>query len=136
MGSASLNIKSNPSAWRLFWFVTLPVFVASFALAVSQPDTTFFLYLFFAGPLLLVLSAALLVYIVKGQNRRISILTLAVVSLVSWPSFVYQRQIRTAVRWSLWSRQYKNTLLAQQTSSETALKHMEWDGWGWAAGSP
>ena len=132
MRAENLKGESNPSAWRLFWFVTLPVFVASFALAVCQPDTADLLYLFVAGPLLLVLSGALLVYVVKGKNRRISMLTLAIAWLVILPFFVYHRQIRTEVRWSLWSHQYKTALLAKQTSSEAELKHMEWDGWGWA----
>jgi hypothetical protein len=132
MRAENPNGVSNLSAWRLFWFVTLSVFVASFALAVCQPDTADLLYLFEAGPLLLVLSAALLVYAVKGKSRRISMLTLAFAWLVFLPFFVYRRQIRTVVRWSLWSRQYKTTLLANQTSSEAELKHMEWDGWGWA----
>lgn len=39
---------------------------------------------------------------------------------------------RMAVRWLLWSRDYKSAVLSQPTSSNRDLKHIEWDGWGWA----
>jgi hypothetical protein len=131
MSEKNLNVESNQPAWRVFWFVTVLVSVASFAVAVCQSDTALLLDVFVGGPVLLVLSIVLLVYVVKGKNRGILLLTLAVVWLVFVSFFVYQGRIRTAVRWSLRSHQYKNTLLARQTSSEDELKHMEWDDWGW-----
>jgi hypothetical protein len=122
--------ESHQSGWRSFLFVTLLIFAASLLMAVCQPDTSLFLNLFVGGPLLLALSAVLIVYAVKGKRRRLSMLTLATVWVVFLSFFVFQLQIRTQVRWSLWSRRYKNTLLAQRNSAEAELKHMEWDGWG------
>lgn len=130
MGAKNLNPESNQSVWRLFSFVML-AFVVSFAFAVCQSDNALFLNLFVGTPLLLVPSIVLLVHAVKRKNWRISMLALAVVWLVFVSFFVYQGQIRTAVRWSLWSHQYKKTLFTQQTSSEAELKHMVWDDWGW-----
>jgi hypothetical protein len=131
MGAKNLNLESSWSTWRLFSFATLLAFVVSFAFAVCQPDNAFFLNLFVGGPLLFVLSIVLLVYALKRKKWQISMLALAVVWLVSYVFFAYQRQIRTAVRWSLWSHQYKSALLTQQTSSEAELKHMVLDDWGW-----
>ena len=39
--------------------------------------------------------------------------------------------IRTATRWFVWSHRYKAEVLAQPNATGE-LKHIEWDGWGWA----
>lgn len=39
---------------------------------------------------------------------------------------------KTTARWFLWSRDYKSKVLSQQSSFNGELKHIEWDGWGWA----
>lgn len=39
---------------------------------------------------------------------------------------------RMTARWLLWSRDYKSKVLSQPFSSNGELKHIEWDGWGWA----
>src|SRR5271157_2347825 len=39
---------------------------------------------------------------------------------------------KTTARWLLWSRDYKSQVLSQPSSSSGDLKHIEWDGWGWA----
>jgi hypothetical protein len=122
--------ESHQPSWRPFLFVTLLAFAVSFAMAVCQPDTSLLLNLLVGGPLLLALSAVLIVYAVKGKNRRLSLLTLAAVWVIFLSFFVYQLPIRTRVRWSLWSHRYKKTLLAQRNPSDAELKHMEWDGWG------
>ena len=72
-----------------------------------------------------------LVYAAKGKYPRTLLLTLATAWVLVVSSFVYHRQIRTTVRWAMWSGQYKNTL-ARQSSLSGELKHMDWDGWGWA----
>jgi len=40
--------------------------------------------------------------------------------------------VRTTTRWLVWSRSYKSEVLAQPPSANGQLKHIEWDGWGWA----
>jgi hypothetical protein len=40
--------------------------------------------------------------------------------------------VRTAARWLIWSRGYKSKVLAQPASGNGELKHIEWDGSGWA----
>ena len=52
---------------------------------------------------------------------------LVIAATVAWSFY----SIRTAAKWSMWSQRYKSEVLAQsETASE--LKHIEWDGWGWA----
>jgi hypothetical protein len=40
--------------------------------------------------------------------------------------------VRTTARWLVWSRGYKSEVLAQSAPANGELKHIEWDGWGWA----
>ena len=47
------------------------------------------------------------------------------------PLFGYPGPINYA-RWLIWSRSYKAEVLAQPNSASGELKHIEWDGWGWA----
>jgi len=49
-------------------------------------------------------------------------------ALIAW-SCSYT--IRTSVRWPVRSERYKNEVLAQPKVTGE-LKHIEWDGWGWA----
>jgi hypothetical protein len=39
--------------------------------------------------------------------------------------------IRSATRWFAWAHRYKAEVLAQGNATGE-LKHIEWDGWGWA----
>jgi hypothetical protein len=39
--------------------------------------------------------------------------------------------IRSTARWFVWSHCYKAAVLAQPNATGE-LKHIEWDGWGWA----
>ena len=52
---------------------------------------------------------------------------LAITALVAWSFY----SIRASAKWWLWSQSYKNEVLAQ-TPLTGELKHIEWDGWGWA----
>ena len=112
-------------------FLTL---FASILVAVCQADTALLLYLFF-GLILIVFSIALLVYTVfgKGRRKRLTLLsTLAAVWVVSASVFVYHGHVRTTARWLVWSRNYKDKVLAQQAPANGEFRHVEWDGWGWA----
>jgi hypothetical protein len=40
--------------------------------------------------------------------------------------------IRIATKWLMWSRRYKNEVLAQSGRKAGELRHIKWDGWGWA----
>src|SRR5690349_17755194 len=39
---------------------------------------------------------------------------------------------KTNASWLLWSRDYKSKVLSRPSSLGGELKHIEWEGWGWA----
>jgi hypothetical protein len=123
--------------WRLQLCAAFVAFVFSVAIAVCQRDTALFLHLFVVGPFLVLISVLLLVYatIRKGRPKRLQLLSmLAILWAISTSLFVYEIKhpvaIRSAARWLVWSHQYKDEVLAQPTSANGDLKHIEWDGWG------
>jgi len=68
----------------------------------------------------------------KG-HQRLSVLLAAVVYLaVSWALVKHAFEVRDEGRWMLWSGEYKFQILAQPASTDGELKHVEWDGWGFA----
>ena len=52
-------------------------------------------------------------------------------SVVLRPMFGYPAPINYA-RWLIRSRYYKAEVLAKPSPTNGELKHIEWDGWGWA----
>jgi hypothetical protein len=60
-------------------------------------------------------------------------LALCAVFIVTLAVLVWNHSaVRTVARWLIWSRGYKSKVLAQPASANGELKHIEWDGWGWA----
>jgi hypothetical protein len=49
-----------------------------------------------------------------------------------WLGIGHNSVISNTARWAVWSRQYKAQVLARPPSTAGPLKHIEWDGWGWA----
>jgi hypothetical protein len=87
------------------------------------------LYFLVATPLVgLVL---LVVAIRKKGRRRLAVFSMFVAYLAtSWGLFTNSFGVRTTVRWLLWSKDYKAEVAKQPNSADGALKHIEWDGWG------
>ena len=54
----------------------------------------------------------------------LSLITLA----LAWQFY----SVRTATRWFASSHRYKAEVLTQPVLSGGSLRHIEWDGWGWA----
>jgi hypothetical protein len=46
--------------------------------------------------------------------------------------FGHNSTISNTARWIFRSRQYKAEVLARPNPTSEQLKHIEWDGWGWA----
>jgi len=53
---------------------------------------------------------------------------LIITAAVAWNFYT----VRAAVKWWAWSHRYESEVLAQPASASGELKHIEWDGWGWA----
>jgi hypothetical protein len=130
--------NASPFSWRLPSIAALLAFVVFILLAVCQSDTALFAYLFLVGPILVLVSISLIAYIItgKGRPKRLTLLsTLAIIWVLTPILFLvdlkYHFAIRTTARWLVWSRDYKEKLLAQPASANGDLRHVEWDGWGW-----
>jgi energy-coupling factor transporter transmembrane protein EcfT len=123
--------------WRLPSYAVFVAFVVLVSVAICPADTSVILYLFVVAPILLVVSIFFLRRAIIGKSRqRVQLLTvLAILWTISASFFVYDLKhpsaIRTAARWLVWSRQYKDKVLARPASANGGLKHIEWDGWGW-----
>jgi hypothetical protein len=69
----------------------------------------------------------------RNRSKSRSWLYAALVSLflialaIAWNFYT----IRSTARWFVWSHRYKAEVLAQPNATGE-LKHIEWDGWGWA----
>jgi hypothetical protein len=131
--------ESDWFSWRRLAYVTLGALALSTAIDALQPDISFLLNLFFVAPMSIVTSAYLLIRAVFGKNRdryRRSILALVIFWVASTSLFVYSSAhpttIRSATRWLVLSRNYKQEVLAQPSPENGDFRHIEWDGWGFA----
>ena len=97
-------------------------------LIVSNLDV---LYLFIVAPVLIIIGFCVLIYAAVRRNLRV-----AVAVAVFWTSsallFIYTSEIRSPIKWLLWSSKYKKQVLAQPNPSNGDFKNIEWDDWGWA----
>jgi hypothetical protein len=95
-------------------------------LIVSNLDV---LYLFIVVPILLIIGLCVLIYAAVRRNLRVA-LALAVFWTASALLFIYPSEVRSPIKWLLWSSEYKKRVLAQPNPSNSDFKHIEWDGWG------
>jgi hypothetical protein len=89
------------------------------------------LYLFIAVPVLLIIGLCVLIYAAVRGNLRIAV-AIAVFWTASALLFIYPSQVRSPIKWLLWSSEYKKQVLAQPAPTNGEFKHTEWDDWGWA----
>jgi hypothetical protein len=66
-------------------------------------------------------------------KRRLALWAVLGVFIVAVAVFIWNfSAARSAARWLIWSRGYKSQVLSQPASANGELRHIEWDGWGWA----
>jgi hypothetical protein len=90
---------------------------------------------FFASIPLAVLIAVILlaVALTKLRHQSFAVAAMICIFLVLVLSlFRSSDYLRTSTRWLIHSQTYKMQLLNQPTPSDGSLKHIEWDGWGFA----
>jgi hypothetical protein len=68
------------------------------------------------------------------QNSRAVLAMVCTFLVLAWVLFRFSDSLRTAARWLVRSQNYKTQLLNHPTPSDGSLKHIEWDGWGFAGG--
>lgn len=105
---------------------------------IWQANTVLLLYIFIVA-ILLLSSSVLLVCAAIGKNRRRylqELSTLTILLVVAVGVFIFGRMhpfaIRSAARWFVWSQDYKALVLAQPSPPNNELRHIEWDGSGFA----
>jgi hypothetical protein len=122
--------------WLSLFAVALVAAVLSFAILISSFfDIGGIAYLFVGVPIISLLAAIAVLVVAMRKKRTPSfalILCFPVYWLVSWILFANSTVLREHTRWLLAARSYKAQLLAQPAPLSGELRHMEWDGWGWA----
>ncbi len=91
------------------------------------------LYIVVAAPVVLfILLVTAVVFAIRRRSRlSLSVLSMLVVyCAVTAGLFIKSYDLRTVERWFLYSGKYKADVLAQPSSGDGELKHIEWDGWG------
>jgi len=125
---AILKIKTdalpgNRVDWRLPLYTVLGALIL---FSIGPYDLSVVLYLIVA-----VIVSIFLLHDAIGKRRRQSLLALAIFCVVSTLLVMNYSAVRDECRWLVWSHQFKIRVLAQPESA-TELKHVEWDGWGFA----
>ena len=67
----------------------------------------------------------------RMTNRSRWLLALVLFVVIASVSVWNYSALQTEARWLLSSRHYKSYLLSRPAPPGEALKHMEWDAWGW-----
>jgi hypothetical protein len=116
--------------WRIPFCATLAAIVV-FAPLIASINGLDFLYLFLVVPGLIVLGITALIY--AAVKRELHIVVMVV---VFWAAsaflFLGSLPVHLFAKWLLKSHEYKSEVLAQPDSANGELKHIEYDGWGWA----
>jgi hypothetical protein len=114
--------------WRLPFYVAIGALMLFVPIMIYFVDVGEMLYIFVAAP---IISAIFVVVAIRKGSRGLAVLSMLVVYWsVSVALCMNSRVLHSATRWLLWSKDYKARVLAQPDLANGALKHIEWDGWG------
>jgi hypothetical protein len=121
----------KPFNWQLPLYGALAAIFVLFPKMLFGNDAGAFLLTVLLGATVCVV---LLIVVVLKIRRQIisSLLVLVVFGAVCWALFRVSEDVRTVCRWTLHENAYKAEVLAQPSSMNARLKHVEWDGWGFA----
>jgi hypothetical protein len=132
-------VEKTAEGDRFHW--SLPLYAAAGALIIFLPISLYssqwgtFLYLIGAVPIIsLVLLVIGIVLAIRREPRRALAIVAALFVLwgVSWALLRNELPMRSGVRWLWNSKAYKAQVLAQPVPANGELRHIEWDGWGFA----
>jgi hypothetical protein len=115
--------------WRMLVYGPSAAVIIFLPLLISS--NTDVLYIFLIVPALAFTGICVLIYAAIRKDLWVALMVLAFFA-VSAVMFLGQFQICTLTRWFLWSGHYKKEVLAERTPVNGDLKHIEWDGWGFA----
>jgi len=121
--------ESRRLDWRAPLYGILAAIIVFIPVVINENIDV--LYLFIVAPGLFIMGLCVLVYAAFCKNLRIAAMV-ATFWTASALLFIYGPEVRSPIKWLLFSTKYKNQVLAQPVSSNGDFKHTEWDGWGWA----
>jgi hypothetical protein len=115
--------------WLSLLYTILVATVVFIPLVITQDVDV--LYFFVLLPGFLIIGLCVLIYAAFHKNLRIAVM---VATFWTASTFLFFRapEIRSPIKWLLFSAKFKNQVLAQPVSPNGDFKHVEWDGWGWA----
>jgi hypothetical protein len=135
---AETTTESEQLNWRPASYAALIAFIIDIPILIRYPTDISLILLFVVGSFLVLVTAPLLIIAAFRRKRRQFLLILSMATVywvISAALVIYDLKnptaIRTAARWLASSRDYKEKVLSQSVPSGE-LKHIEWDGWGWA----
>ena len=115
--------------WRPYLYAILAACVIFTPLALNSDVDVF--YFFLIAPALLIMGFCVLAYAAIRRNLQIAV-ALGIFWAVSAVLMIYSPEIRSPLKWLLWSSEYKKRVLAQPARANGDFQHTQWDGWGWA----
>ncbi len=121
--------------WRLPLYAAAGALIIFLSISLYSSQWGTFLYLFGAVPIIsLVLLVIGIAFAIRRQPHRALAVVPALFAFwaVSWVLVRSELNIRSEVRWLWSSKTYKAEVLAQPTPVNGDLRHIEWDGWGFA----
>jgi hypothetical protein len=128
--------KTAPRKWLRRRF---PLYLAATALTIfllvtiNSSDIAYILYFLVVTP---VVSLCLLISMTdqKGAGILGNLAILVAYGSLSYGLFHYHNDVRDEARWCFHSKDYKAEVLSSPLPEKGELRHLEWDGWGWAGG--
>jgi len=112
-----------------------PLYGALAAMLVFVPKIVFgniFITMLLGAIVCVVLLGVALLTLTIRRHTMSSLLMLVVFCAVCWALFRVSDDVRTVCRWTVHKNAYKAEVLAQPSLKDGSLKHVEWDGWGFA----
>ena len=131
-------IRQDRSPRRLGLYFTIIGPIVLVAISICQADTALFLNVFVVAPFLLIVTITCLVFLAASHHRRHTLLFIARLAFlwaIAVSLFLYNHEhpfaLHQTAKWLVRSPEYKQEVL-QQPSVTGDLKHIEWDGSGFA----
>ena len=124
-------VKRFQSILRIPLLVTFSTILMLLGLFAYSPYGVVF-YVLIIAPIVGLTLLWLLVTAAEARKMRKLLkvlLTAAGLTVVSWLLVRNESVLRPELRWLLWSRHYKEELLAQRDTG-SGFRHLEWDSWG------
>ncbi len=114
---------------QMFPFGIVAGSVLSFLLLDLCDVDGVFLYV----PLAMIAGVGLFFWMIFSRKppRLFTLLALVILCAASFILCRRYDDIRVAIRWALWSKDFKAAVLAQPVRYRSEFKHVKWDVWGW-----